>query len=156
MSESIDNRRATGRVLALDVGDRRVGVAVSDPAGWLARPLTIIRRRSKQEDFAAIADLTVQHEASVVIVGHPLNMDGSIGPQARRVARYAAALQKRLGVPVRLFDERLSSDEAAQKLEEIGRSRQQIRHLDDLAAAVFLQEYLDQERRASRATGVDE
>lgn len=156
MSGSSDLGQATGRLLALDVGERRVGVAVSDPEGWLARPLTIIRRRSKREDFAAIADLAAQHEARAVIVGYPLNMDGSIGPQAQRVARYAAALQKNLAAPVLLFDERLSSDEAAHRLQDTGKHRQQRKHLDDLAAAVFLQEYLDRERQASVAAIVDE
>jgi len=139
----------TGRVLALDVGERRVGVALSDPEGWLARPLAIIQRRSKKDDFAAIAALVEQHEARSVIVGYPLNMDGSIGPAARRVARYAAALQRNLTAPVHLFDERLSTEEAVERLQDTGRSRQSRKHLDDLAAAVFLQEYLDQERKTS-------
>jgi len=134
----------TGRLLALDVGERRVGVAVSDPMGWLARPLTIIHRRSKKEDFAAIARLVEEQQAVAVVVGYPLNMDGSVGPQARRVARYAAALERELPVPVILWDERLSSEEAAERLRSVAGSRRRRRkYLDDAAAAVILQEYLD-------------
>jgi putative Holliday junction resolvase len=132
-----------GRHLALDVGERRVGVAVSDAAGWLARPLTIIARRSKREDFATIAALVDEQHAAVVVVGYPLNMDDSVGPQARRVARYAAELQRALPVPVVLWDERLSSEEAAERLRSVAGSRRRQKHLDDAAAAVILQEYLD-------------
>ncbi|MBC8447596.1 MAG: Holliday junction resolvase RuvX [Chloroflexi bacterium] len=134
---------ASGRLLALDVGERRVGVAVSDPTGWLARPLTIIRRRSKREDFAAFARLVQEQEATAVVVGYPLNMDGSVGPQARRVARYAAALEQALPVPIVLWDERLSSEEALERLRAAGGGRRRRKHLDDAAAAVILQEYLD-------------
>ena len=134
----------SGRLLALDIGERRVGVAVSDPMGWLARPLTIIPRRSKQEDFAAIARLVEEQQATAVVIGYPLNMDGSVGPQARRVARYAAALREVLPVPVILWDERLSSEEAAERLQAAaGGRRLRRKHLDDAAAAVILQDYLN-------------
>jgi putative Holliday junction resolvase len=134
----------TGRILGLDVGERRVGVAVSDTAGWLARPLTIITRRSKREDFAAIARLVEEQAATGVVVGNPLNMDGSIGRQARRVARYVSALERVLAVPVTMWDERLSSEEAGELLRAAAsRRRRRQKHLDDAAAAVILQEYLD-------------
>jgi len=139
-----------GRTLALDVGERRVGVAVSDTAGWLARPLTIITRRSRREDFAAIARLVEEQKATAVVVGYPLNMDDSVGPQARRVARYAAALERVLPVPVVLWDERLSSEEASQRLRAAGGGRRQRKHLDDAAAAVILQEYLDAQGKTDR------
>jgi len=133
--------------LALDVGDRRLGVAVSDPTGWLARPLTIIHCRSKREDLAAISRLVEEQEVTAVVVGYPLNMDDSVGPQARRVARYATALERVLPVPVILWDERLSSEEAAYRLRAAaGGRRKRRRHLDDAAAAVILQDYLDVQR----------
>jgi len=133
-----------GRLLALDVGDRRVGVAVSDPSGRLARPLTIIVRRSKREDFAKIARLVEEQSASGLVVGYPLNMDDTVGPQARRVQRYADALRQALSLPVILWDERLSSAEAADRLRAAAGSRRRRRmYLDDAAAAVILQEYLD-------------
>jgi len=133
-----------GRLLALDVGDRRVGVAVSDLTGRLARPLTIIVRRSKREDFSKIARLVEEQKATGLVVGFPLNMDDSVGPQARRVQRYAAALEKAVPVPVVLWDERLSSEEAAERLRAAaGKRRRRRKYLDDAAAAVILQEYLD-------------
>lgn len=132
------------RALALDVGDRRVGVAVSDPLGLLARPLTVIRRRSRAEDFRAIAALVEEHEAARVIVGHPLEMHGEVGPQARRVERYAAGLAEHLSVPIVLWDERLSTVEAERILHEAGESSRQYRgRIDAVAAAVILQSYLD-------------
>jgi len=134
----------SGRLLALDVGDRRVGVAVSDLSGRLARPLTIIVRRSKREDFAKIARLVEEQKATGLVVGYPLNMDDSIGPQARRVQRYAAALGRAVPVPVILWDERLSSEEAADRLRAAaGGRRRRRKYLDDVAAAVILQEYLN-------------
>ena len=133
-----------GRLLALDVGDRRVGVAVSDLSRRLARPLTIIVRRSKREDFAKIARLLEEQSGTGLVVGYPLNMDYTVGPQARRVQRYADALEQALSVPVILWDERLSSEEAAERLRAAaGNRRRRKKYLDDAAAAVILQEYLD-------------
>ncbi len=132
------------RVLALDVGDRRVGVAVSDPLGLLARPLTVITRRSKEMDYRTIAALVEEQEVSLVVVGHPLELHGEVGPQARRVERYAAGLAAHLAVPLILWDERLSTAEAEQILHASGESTRQYRgRLDAVAAAVILQSYLD-------------
>ncbi len=128
------------RVIALDVGERRIGVAVSDPTGTLATPHSVIRRRSKAEDFAAVARLAAELEAKRVVVGLPLSLDGSVGPQARRVTRYAQALARTLTVPVELYDERYSTLTADELLAEGGRKRQT--PIDAAAAAVILQEYL--------------
>jgi len=132
-----------GRCLALDVGERRTGVAVGER---LARPLLTLKRRSKVEDWRAIARLVREHQVDTLVVGKPLNMDGSEGFAAQRVARYAqrlvAALQE-MGVEVRLvfWDERLSTVEAEQRLQAGGsKSRTGI---DAAAAAVILQSYLD-------------
>lgn len=132
------------RVLGLDVGERRVGVAVSDPLGLWARPLTVITRRSKQEDYRAIARLVREHQVSRVVVGHPLSMDGQAGPQALRVERYAAGLAECLDIPVVLWDERLSTAEAERLLRESGETSREYRgRIDAVAAAVILQSYLD-------------
>jgi len=136
-----------GRALALDIGDRRVGVAVSDPTGTIARPLTTIERASRQEDFAAVARLVAAHEAVLIVVGRPLSLDGSEGPQARKVTRYAEALSRQVQVPVVYYDERYSTSEAS----EIMRARRPLARqsgqpggvLDAIAAAVILQRYLD-------------
>lgn len=131
-----------GPLLALDVGERRIGVAYSDPTGTLATPWTTIRRASRREDFATVARLAGERGAAAVIVGHPLNMDGSAGPQARRVARYAQALTEYLSIPVILWDERLSTDIALERRQNRGRSRAPV-SVDAEAAAVILQDYLD-------------
>ena len=80
------------KLLALDVGERRVGVAVSDPTGLIASPVAVIRRRSKAEDFAKVERLVREHGVDGLVIGHPLNEDGSAGPQARRIERYSDAL----------------------------------------------------------------
>lgn len=142
------------RILAIDVGDRRVGVAISDPLGHWARPLTVLQRRSKQHDYEAIARLVQEHEADLVVVGHPLELSGEVGPQARRVERYAAGLAAQIPVPVVLWDERLSTAEAERILHESGETSRQYRgRLDAVAAAVILQSYLDAVEERERSVG---
>ncbi len=135
------------RVLALDIGQARIGVAVSDRHQILARSLKVIPRSSRQKDFAAIGRLVRELEVEKVIIGHPLSLDGTAGPQARRVERYAAALAESLEVPVLLRDERFSTVEAQQLMIEAGHKRKtRRRKIDAVAAAVFLQDYLDEQR----------
>ncbi len=129
------------RVLALDVGERRIGVAVSDPTGTLATPYNVIHRRSKAQDFAAVARLVTELQAERVVVGLPLSLSGDVGPQARRVMRYAQALAQALPVPVEVYDERYSTVTADELLSEGGRKRRRT-PIDAAAAAVILQEYL--------------
>jgi putative Holliday junction resolvase len=140
------------RCLAFDVGDRRVGLALSDPSGVIASPLTVIERRSKAEDFGRIARLVRQHEAGCLVVGHPLRADGSSGPQARKVERYVAALTESLQADgleadVVFWDEHSSTQMAQDAMISSGRRRKH-RHarLDAVAAAVILQDYLDAQR----------
>ena len=130
------------RVLALDIGDRRVGVAVSDPSGRLARPVTTVKRTGR--DFRVIADLVVEHAIDHIVAGYPSNMDGSVGEQARRVESYVNGLRQHVTVPIELWDERLSSVEAERLMIEAGRSTSYRRNrIDAAAAAVILQSYLD-------------
>ena len=132
------------RVMALDLGERRIGVAISDPTRILARSLCVLERRSKKEDFTAIAELVREHGVDLVVVGHPRSLDGTIGPQARRVQRYADALAEVLPVPLILWDERLSTSTAEQLMIEAGRpARKRRKRIDAVAAAVILQDYLD-------------
>lgn len=136
------------RILALDVGERRVGVAISDPTGTLARPLRTLMRGSRDEDFAAIVALVARHDVGLVVVGQPISLDGTQGPQARRVARYVEALASELSVPVVMWDERYTTV-AAEDILRQSRGRQERRRardtgeLDAIAAAVILQSYLD-------------
>lgn len=137
------------RYLALDVGERRIGVAVSDASGTLARPLTTLIRASKAADYSRIAGLVRQHGAEALVVGHPLNDDDTAGPQALRVERYAAALAEALraedlALPILLWDEHGSTGRASEALGIAGRKgRDQRERLDAAAAAVILQDYLD-------------
>jgi len=134
------------RVLALDVGDRRVGVAISDPTHSLARSLGVIERASRQEDFAAVAGLVEQHEVERVVVGYPRSLNGTAGEQAEKVERYAVALAEVLTVPVLLWDERLSTVSAERLMREAGlRGKKKRERVDAVAAAVILQDYLDSE-----------
>ncbi len=137
------------RVLALDLGQKRTGVAVSDPSGTLASPLTTIQRRSPSEDFDAVKALVVEHNVERVVVGVPRSLSGRAGPQARRAEEYARALSQRAGVPVTTVDERYSTVEAERKLREAGaRPSKERERVDAAAAAVILQSYLDSERLA--------
>lgn len=136
-----------GRLLGLDVGERRIGVAVCDETQLLARPLAVINRGSRAEDFDRLLRVIDEHEAVALVVGHPLNADDSEGPQGRRVANYARRLAATLKLPLLLWDEHGSTQEAARRLAHVRRSRRQT-PLDAEAAAVILQDYLDQRRRA--------
>jgi putative Holliday junction resolvase len=140
------------RLLALDLGERRIGVAVSDASGMIASPLEVIRRRSKAEDYARIAELCLAQQAEILVVGHPLNADDSVGPKARRIERYVAGLSEALQasgaqISVRLWDEHGSTQRAQEALLAAGRrARVRRERIDSAAAAVILQDYLDAHR----------
>lgn len=146
-----------GRLMALDVGERRVGVAVCDELRLLATPLLVMVRRSRAEDFERLQRLAEEQRVVGLVVGHPLNADGSEGPQARRVARYARRLAAALRLPLLLWDEYGSSMQAAGRLTE-AQGRRPRKPLDAEAAAVILQDYLDTMRRvaAAKAYGQEE
>jgi len=134
------------RVLALDIGERRIGVAISDPSQTLARSLKVIQRGSRGDDFAAVARLVEEYEVEKVVVGHPQSLDGMAHAQAERVERYAADLAKVLTVPVLLWDERFSTLSAERLMREAGLKAERRREkVDAVAAAVILQDYLDAE-----------
>lgn len=138
------------RIVGVDFGERRVGIAVSDPTGLIARTAGIIERRSDQQAAEHIARLVQEWNAEAVVVGLPLNADGSEGFQARRVRRFVSLLQEVVGeCPIILWDESLSSIEAQDLLAERGKSSRRRRYHDDVAAAVILQSYLDIHRRPS-------
>ncbi len=142
---SNSDTRPAGKLLALDVGLARIGVAVCDPLQLAARPLTVIRRRSRNEDFADLAKLVQRETAQAVICGLPLNMDGSEGDRAQTTRKWAMrlahALRALLGapLPVIFWDERLSTYAAQAILAESGSDIPE----DAAAAAVILQSYLD-------------
>lgn len=132
------------RILALDVGDRRIGVAVSDPSQTLARSLLVLQRMDEASTLSRLASLVCEQEAVLVVVGYPLSLSGNVGPQAAKVERFAESLSQIVEVPVELWDERYSSSSAERILREQGLSiRRRRQWVDATAAAVVLQDYLD-------------
>lgn len=131
------------RLAALDVGDARIGVAVSDELGLTVRGIATIRRVGGQRDLDAIARTLAPFAPAGVVVGLPFNMDGSEGPQAARVRRFAARLEAHLQLPIALWDERLTTVAAEEALRAAGLGRERRRALiDQEAAAVILESYL--------------
>ena len=133
------------RYLCLDLGDRYIGVAVSDALGMIARPLEVFERTSRADDFAHVAALVKKHRALALIVGLPIQMDGVEGSQAAWVRDYSAELGETINVPVRLWDERLTTMEAEDIMRARGRKPTK-EWIDAVAAAVILQSYLDSQR----------
>lgn len=142
-----------GRILALDIGGKRIGVAISDDSHLLARPLTTIARASKRADFAAVAKVIADHNVERVIVGLPWTLRGEEGPQAQRVRRYAEALSAAIAVPMTFQDERYTSVEAEEKLALGSQRKPRAKgEIDAAAAAIILQDYLNQMNDEGRKT----
>lgn len=135
------------KALGLDLGERRIGVAVSDPTGTLARPLTALERRGPDADLAAVLELARREGAQAIVVGLPFTLRGEEGPQAHRVQAFVAALRAHSPLPVETWDERLTTVEAERRLREAGRkpSRERER-VDAASAALLLQAWLDARR----------
>ena len=133
------------RILGLDVGDRRIGVALSDPMRILAKPLAVITVKSGVDPLAEILSLAREHEVSQIIVGLPRSMDGSIGEQAVKTKDFADKLSEQTSIPIEFSDERLSTAEADRILKSKKKSPQEIKkERDAYAAALILQWYLDE------------
>ncbi|HEX2030789.1 MAG TPA: Holliday junction resolvase RuvX [Actinomycetota bacterium] len=131
-------------MLGLDLGEARIGVAVSDPDRRVAVPAGTIRVAGPPQDLKAVAAMVREHGATEVVVGHPVTMAGERGEAARRAEEFAAGLRLLLDVPVRLHDERLSTAEAERALRAAGAGgRQRRRAVDQAAATVILQAFLD-------------
>lgn len=128
------------RWLALDLGHVRIGVALSDPLGITAQPLTVLKSAGTQKDLIALGELVNQHEVTQVIVGLPLNMDGTESSQTKKVREFTQKLSARLNVPVFFVDERLTSRQAERTMRESGvKSEKQRGKVDQVAAAILLQ-----------------
>ncbi|MEZ0396888.1 MAG: Holliday junction resolvase RuvX [Anaerolineales bacterium] len=136
------------RVLAVDPGSKRIGLAISDPTGTVANPLTVLTHVARAEDAAAVAAIARQQEAGLIVVGQSLDEDGQPTFEGRRAARFAEALRAQTSLPVVLWDEAFSTQDARAARLALGVRRSRRRgHLDDLAAAVLLQSYLDAHSR---------
>jgi len=138
-------------MLALDLGTRRIGAALSDPTGTIASTLEVIPADSRARVIARVGELVAAHDVSRVIIGLPIRLDGTEGAEARRARQFAAALQQEIGLPVELLDERLSTAEAERAMLEADASRARRRERRDaVAAALILQRYLDGQKRERR------
>ncbi len=132
------------RVLAVDPGEKRIGIAISDPTGTIANPLTVVNHVSRLIDAAQIARIAAENAVEVIVVGQALGDDGEVGPAARKSQRMADAIQQQTNLVVELWDESGSTNEARETRFEMGVSRRKRSgHLDELAAVIILQSYLD-------------
>ena len=128
--------------MGVDFGDSRIGVALSDPLGIMATPLTIITRTEEEEDIGTLIDIIHEKEVGRIIIGLPISMDGTLGEQAEKVKAFAAELGKKIDIPVEFQDERLSTVVAKNLVQEARKTDRKTRY-DAAAAALILQSYLD-------------
>jgi putative Holliday junction resolvase len=152
------NEAGIARYLGLDVGNRRIGVAVSDELGLTAQPvLTLDRRRNTREDLRSLARLCRRFGVAGIVVGNPLHLSGEASPQALKTRAFAAGLGELTGLPVHMWDERLTTHQAHRILYEAGHERQKHRRVvDQVAATLILQSYLDEGKRRQPEAGAKE
>ena len=133
------------RSLGLDIGDRRIGVALSDALGILASPFNIIECKGEEEDIEAIIAIVDQHQVKQIIAGLPRSMDGRLGAQAKKVEAFVQKLRNRTEVPVDFRDERLTTVSAKRLMQAANTKKTKIKARDDaVAAAIILQSYLEE------------
>jgi putative pre-16S rRNA nuclease len=142
------------RILGLDVGDRRVGVALSDELGLTAQPVLTLVRKNRRQDLASLRRLVRKYGCKQVVVGNPLYMSGDVSPQALKAQALAQDLQSETGVQVTLWDERLSTTEAHRHLDAAGHQPGKRRAvIDQVAAVLILQSFLDSRHTDEAARG---
>ena len=138
------------RILGLDVGERRIGVALSDPLGLTAQRLTVLTRQNATADLEAIRGFVEQHGVGIIVVGLPLTMRGERGVQARRIEAFVQRLRHRVPVPVQYIDERLTTVQGERALIDMGSSRRRRKQLiDQVAAQLILQQFLDSQQQTT-------
>ena len=134
-------------MMALDVGDKKIGVAISDALLLTAQSRPTLRRTTVTKDIEALRRLAEENEVHEIVVGQPLHMSGAESPQSQKVAKFAETVREALGIPISFWDERLTSFAAEQHLEELGLDwRQRRQQVDKIAAMIILQNYLDSRR----------
>ena len=132
------------RCLGLDLGEKRIGVALSDPLGWTAGPLPAVARIGWKKDLASLRSLIETHEVGRIVVGLPIRMDGTVGEMARRTQLFVERLRACVSIPVETWDERLTTVQAERVLLEADVRREKRRKvIDSMAAGLILQGYLD-------------
>lgn len=137
------------RILALDVGDRRIGVAISDELEISAHSLMTINRDEHKKEMEQIIDIVKDYNVEEVVIGNPVMMNGEVGIQGEKVARFVEELKKSIDIPIRLFDERLSTKFVEKTLIDADVSRKKRRKvIDKLSAVIILQDYMSSRCRA--------
>lgn len=135
------------RALGIDFGERRIGIAVSDPEGRFAMPLTTIERRNDRSAIRAIEEIALREEVGLLVIGEPVGLEGQRGPAAERARRFGERLAERMGLPLRVVGEALTTVEATERLRQAGVDpHKDPARLDAVAAQILLQEALDAER----------
>ena len=143
--------------MALDVGKVRVGVALSDPLGYTAQPLLTLWRKSRGEDMRSLLRLIRKHEVTEILVGNPLHMSGEVSPWAAKVQEFADELRKRSGLPVQMWDERLSSVAAHEILDEAGHDRRDRKHvIDQVAAVLILRGWMEAKKQGAARAALEQ
>lgn len=136
------------RIMGLDLGDKTIGVAVSDEMGWTAQGVETIKRQSREKDLARLDELIASYQVGEIVVGLPKNMNGTIGPRGEICQAFARMLEERMALPVHLWDERLTTMAAERMLISADVSRQKRKKvIDKMAAVLILQGYLDAKSR---------
>ena len=146
IGQTVENHSKTGkgRILALDLGKKRIGLAMSDPLGITAQGLPTLQRTRIREDLAALERLVAEHDVTLILMGNPLHMSGHEGRQVEYTREFADRLAERTGLEIRFWDERLTTVEAERVLRSSGISiEKRARAVDRLAAVILLESYLD-------------
>jgi putative Holliday junction resolvase len=150
VTEPIQQSDPLSRILAFDVGDRRIGLALSDALGYTAQPLFTLHRKNRREDLKAIARVLRKHAVTEAVVGNPLYMSGDLSPQAAKAQAFAQELRTEFGLTVHLWDERLTTTQAHRHLDEAGHARGPNANgvgrksiIDQVAAVLILQAFLE-------------
>lgn len=139
------------RILGLDIGDKTIGVAVSDLMGWTAQGIEVIKRNSERSDLKRLREIVHEYQVKSIVVGLPINMNGTIGPQGEKVQQFAKKIQKSLQLPLEYWDERLTTVAAERLLIDADVSRgKRKRVIDKMAAMFILQGYLDHQANAKQ------
>jgi putative holliday junction resolvase len=145
----MDSGNNSGRLLGMDVGLRRIGLAVSDPLGITAQGITTLQRRNKRSDLAELQRIISEYGVSEIVVGYPLRLSGTASAQTGKVTEFADDLRRKFSLPVHLWDERLSSAEANRLLRETDMSiRRRAEVVDQMAAVLILQSFMENRKRS--------
>jgi putative holliday junction resolvase len=135
------------RILAVDHGEKRIGLAISDSTGTIANPLKVIEHVSRMIDAAQVADAVVQNQVELIVIGQSFDEEGKPNLAGRRAARFAEAIKTQTQIPILMWDESFSTQSARAARIEMGASRKKrAGHLDELAATIILQSYLDHQK----------